>query len=466
MHEKALLDEAKTRVKKYKRRRLAVLLSYYALIAVCSFIAGYVGNMIFKLLTIFVMLLSLTVSRRAVIRFSNKYIMSAITEECDPELAMAIFDELKAAWFDPSRLTVHRLLGDHQTAVTACNRILTDPKCRKKLRRIAPHCIAVIADCYFELGDDDKLRAAVDGFYKYTSAQKNRDRIERALPKMRFYRMYLNDEYEGCLSYVAAPMPVGTLYIPSSNELRRGMVYLKMGDTERARKEFTKAVEIAPKMSYATAAVKQLSLLESPDAADNGTEVLPRDGDVCRFKAPSLRPKRIVTLIASAILCALLIMGPFTAGEQIVFDLAMRQYERDMEKYSQYVVDAAEKEHNGVSFVEALNVEKDGKLVCVLAFCETDVGLAVGEMLNYDEYEGETDVDVFDTVTVIPYDVIEGGGELPYVSHYSPATERVVCGGMYRSKNECPDETYFVVEIKVKNTRILFAVEFIGEPEY
>lgn len=465
MYGKDILDEAKTRVKKYKRRRIAVLLSYYALIAVCFFLMGYGGwSLISELLTVFVMFLFFIVNRRAAVRFSNKYIMSAVTEECDPELALAIFDELKAAWYDPSRLTVYRLLGDHQTAVTACNRILTDSKCRKKLKRLAPHCIAVIADCYFELGDDDKLRSAVNGFYKYASAQRNRERIERAFPKMRFYRMYLNDEYEGCLSYIAVPLPANTLYIPSCNELRRGMVYLKMGDTERARKEFRRAVEVAPKMSYAAA--RQLSLLESPDAADSDTDVLPLDGDACRFEAPSPSLKRIVTLIASAILCALLLMGASTAGERVACDRAMKQYGRDMEKYSQYVVDAAEKEHNGVGFVTALNVDKDGKPVCVLAFCETDGGLAVGEMLNYDEYEGETDVDVFDTVTVIPYDVIEGDGELPYLSHYSPATERVVCGGMYRNKNECPDETYFVIEMKVKNTRILFAVEFIGEPEY
>lgn len=170
--------------------------------------------------------------------------------------------------------------GDYLAAVSICTKKLKE-KCSLKNKC---RYLSVLAEAYFELGDDEKLKAVCDKFSEVTEKSKNPKKMKSQFPLFRFYRHCLDRNFENCLAIYddikANSNPKSLTYKIDGlyGDFNCAVIYYKMGDYEKAKQYFAKVTKKGAKMNASTLAKEYLYAIESgDDSCLKKDEILPDD---------------------------------------------------------------------------------------------------------------------------------------------------------------------------------------------
>lgn len=136
---------------------------------------------------------------------SKKYIFSVMSEELDADTFLATvyqghFDTPTALW----QLSGEYYCGHYQNAISICKLKLADAKRNKRFRYFY---LTYLANVYFDMGNDEKLRAICEEYSACLSKEtdKKQAACRKQFPRMAFYDMYLRQDWDGCNTWVNVP---------------------------------------------------------------------------------------------------------------------------------------------------------------------------------------------------------------------------------------------------------------------
>ena len=143
---------------------------------------------------------------------------------------------------------------------------LDDPKTATRYKY---HYLTYLANVYFDIGDDEKLRSVCEQYEialakEKTSKEANcRTRFAR----MTFYDLYLKQNIEACITWVNTPTPIKlTQY---HRTLCKARLALMQGNAEEANEYYELLAKEAAHLNYGKLAIKQLAEQKNQEIDDS-----------------------------------------------------------------------------------------------------------------------------------------------------------------------------------------------------
>lgn len=149
-------------------------------------------------------------------------------------------------------------VGNYTNAIAICKQKLSEPRYAKTYRYHYYYCLA---NCYFDLGDDQKLKEICDLFYRDLTGERKREKIFKQFSTFRFFSVYLNRNTEACEEYLRQPVQNNLLRV--SAEFKKARVALLCGDETQAKNSFESVIRKAPLLHYAVISEKVLQAMEN-----------------------------------------------------------------------------------------------------------------------------------------------------------------------------------------------------------
>ena len=202
--------------------------------------------------------------------------------------------------------------GQWQRVADICAQKLNDPKYRLKKH----HYMGFLADMYFNLADDVRLREVCDAFDAYAAVSKRDAVMQRMRDPMAYYRDYLNGAYERCFSHrekqlAQAAKQKSMAYATMIRDFEHAVVCLRAGRTEEARTLFAHVATDAPQLALASLAQTYLEAMEDGTALTAPIESVSPSGTDALSPLPRaywvLRMIRQVAIIVSVLVLAVAI---------------------------------------------------------------------------------------------------------------------------------------------------------------
>ena len=185
-------------------------------------------------------------------------------------------------YFSPS--AVYRALGsyyggEHAETVNICEKAMKSEYGKNREYFFAEK----LALTYFELGDDEKLRAAVNYFNAYTAASKKGEAIRKQFGAMRFLAAYLSGDIIACEKSLADSTEIDKRRYANLYEAQKNFFFavacFRLGEKERAKSLFQSVISDAPKTHFARLAQKHLDAYATGDESVLvNREIVPDEG--------------------------------------------------------------------------------------------------------------------------------------------------------------------------------------------
>ncbi|MBQ9746401.1 MAG: hypothetical protein IJW21_06220 [Clostridia bacterium] len=172
-------------------------------------------------------------------------------------------------WFAPSatyRMMASYYSGEHAETVNICTKMLKGkPGAAQKLLYTV-----VLARTYFELGDNEKLRAVCTSFSAYTFTQRNCEKLRAKYPVMEFFAHYLGGDLAACEEAakkgMAAETRVYAKLAAVQSKFFHAVASYRLGNAPKAQILFEEVIYEAPKTHFARMAHTYLDAIALEDA--------------------------------------------------------------------------------------------------------------------------------------------------------------------------------------------------------
>lgn len=235
-----------------------------------------------------------------------KNIQSILTKELNPQ-------KFKAALLQGNvtskSLMEHAMAafytGDYQTAVNIC----FSAKSVKGNVKFKNSYLTLLARCYFETGNYEKLAEVVNDFERDMYASANPEKIANRFTLIPFYSMYLKGDFKGCkylyqglLNHPRNASPFQQIHVRYSYAI----ACYKCGDLAEAAEHFKYVAEGAPQFNIAQKSKEYLDAINNGEEYVNkGEEILPDANYInpCYEKnRRKIKRVRIVTIVLSVMM--------------------------------------------------------------------------------------------------------------------------------------------------------------------
>ena len=293
--------EAKRIIRNVRLARISTaVFPCVAFVLACFFIGKYAFVVALAAVALEIFLLKI---------IEKKMILSIQLSETDSKLYREVVYGLKLT---SHYLTADFCAGDYKRVVNIC---VSEFK-RGADGEYASILLSILADCYFFLGDREKLRAVSEAYKSFINRETCS--VKKGIrDRMSFVDNFLDEKYEDCLEFCRRRV-IEDRSIEMYNEFRKGIVYYRMGEFESAKQYFGYILTNAPKMGIATLAEKGIEAIEScNDYSTLSDEVLPDDGFDSGFAEHQKRRKKInvAVWVICGVLLAAMAVYVFCTGE-------------------------------------------------------------------------------------------------------------------------------------------------------
>ena len=381
--------------------------------------------------------------------FVRKFIFSLVSQKLDAEAFLAL---VRARKFDNKastyQLYAEYAIGNYSSVVAVCESKSKIPALSK---RYGYYYLAYLANVYFDLGEDEKLREVCALFDERLSKEKQsrQDTLKKRHLRMSFYRMYLERRFDDCEKWLEAP--TRTEHDRYHRIFCRARLAQLLGKTEEAKELFALLAKEIPQLNYGKLAARQLS---EPDSPDTPTDTF--DISQAPTELVSYGPSRARTVILRIVLCISAFAFCYITAGYVQQALDERKHERESAAYYEKVRVLLENDYDGVEIYDAfLLVDREQNPVDSLFICRTDTDILIGSLYSY-EGSDETLYEIAATVPIAS--LSEDNVPLWQARLRAQTSDNYIECTIYKSKNEAPEACYAPIPLRIDGKTVYFVI--------
>ncbi len=335
--------------------------------------------------------------------------------------------------------------GEHQAMIDLCTAMLSQRRWNRRLRYL---WLAALADCYFELGDCEKLLLVCDAFDRIVAKEKNPQHVAALGEEFGRYRAYAQKDRDKCREILTQPpktdFPV--------NVYERAFYAARVLDhvldnPEAARVQYQKAASWNEDYSFVRTAKLELEAMERGECyTDTLPEVLPDPKYVPRPPKESMR-NNLSVLVIYTLVMLLIMVTAITLAPRILD----RRYERELEQH-------IKQDYLSVQQLDRFNLHADGELIETMFVCQMDDCLVIGSTYWQD---GQL---VYRNHRVIPVSALQNASKpIGPIEHESVMGTHLITTVVYLHSGDLPAQTYYAATVTIDGQTYYIAVTEITE---
>lgn len=331
--------------------------------------------------------------------------------------------------------------GEYQYAINVATACLKQKKWNRK-RRYA--WLNVLAYCYFELGDDQKLLLVCDAFDRISKDERNAALLQKSRPIFERYRAYAQRDAVRCRMIIDrlgnTKYPIDTYY---NAFYRARVLQYVFGDTEAARQQYAKATGAANEYSFVRLAKQEMQAMEQGERyTDSMPEVLPDEGFVPRAG-------REYTMVQSCIL------GSYTIVMIIIASCSVMLIPKLMDMRTESnLKKLLEQDYISVQQLDCFNIDANDEVADSMFVCVIDESVVVGS-----EYITNHKQIVYQLkYSVRVSDLQNPNYRLSPIRHICGLEDYEITSAFFRSYEEIPEHALYVASIEIDGATYYLAV--------
>lgn len=318
----------------------------------------------------------------------NKFFVSVINKKLDADTYLSMVYQGNV----DSRLASMQLYGEYwcgnyQNVIRICKKKLADPKAANKFDFLY---FAYLANVYFDLGDDEKLRDVCARFEASVMNKKPKlqKKYAKIFKRMAFYKVYLSGNTEDCAVWLENN-PAKDKLIGYYRLFAKARVAMLEGNEDGAREIYETLAREIPQLNYGKLASVILTRMENKEAEPYKFHAMIENMNTDVRLFPARRVKNMVIGGIIGICVGIIMISVGIGGGD-----GYSEYEAEL-----YAL--VEKDYNNVEIIEAFLLQKDDEDIDAMFICRTDREILVCRSYVYegeDElyYEKITDVSIKD----------------------------------------------------------------------
>lgn len=318
----------------------------------------------------------------------NKFFMSVINKKLDADTYLSmVYQGNVDSRFASMQLYGELWCGNYQNVIGICEKKLSEPKIAEKFDFFY---FTYLANVYFDLGDDEKLRDVCARFEASVMNKKPglRKKYTKIFQRMDFYKVYLSENTEDCVAWLNNNPPKGKL-MGYKRMFLKARIAMMQGKEEEACGIYEALAREVPQLNYGKLASVILTRMENKEAEPYKFHAMIENVNTDVRLFPTRRVKNMVIGFILGI-CVGIILLSFGIGGG--------------DSYSEYEAELCalvEKDHDNVEIIEAFLLQKGDEDIDAMFICRTDRKILVCRSYVYegeDElyYEKITDVSIKD----------------------------------------------------------------------
>ena len=384
-----VIQKAKRYIKRYKIWR--TIFAFCIVLGYC--LVALLGNIFAELAASVVFLLMILIGLPIIF---NKCIPSILNKKLDADTYLAAvyqgkFDTPAALW----QLQGEYFCGHYQNVISICKLKLNDPKIANRYKY---HYLTYLANVYFDIGDDEKLRSVCEQYEialakEKTSKQAN---CRTRFPRMTFYDLYLKQNIDACITWVNTPTPI------TLNQYHRkfckARLALMQGNEKEANEYYEVLAKEATLLNYGKLARKHLAEQKNQEADDSLQTLTISDESTDVILYPANRRKFRKTLS----ICLIAYVVIYAAIGILIVLNSNKDSDSRQDAYQAYLENVrilVEEDYDNVVMLEAFNLKNGEEYIDAMFICRTDEKIIVGSLYTYDGdsqqyYEKMTDITI------------------------------------------------------------------------
>ena len=362
-------------ITKYKALKVLAYLS----VAAVGIIALIINTPIASCIAVmFIIAWSNFVPKKFIPSIFEKYIKSSLVYALDALDAPLYMQILKKSGTNTPDAT-YRLCGEYhsgnyQAAADICTQCLAD----EKLASFKYSYYEYLALCYFDIGNDKKLKEVCDAFMESVEkeAPKVKEYLLKNCPNITFFTQYLSGEYEKCLDRTNRESDSKRTSL--TRKFRKAVILLQTGEKAEAKALFESVQNGAPSFHLAWLASHGIEAIEKGiPYRETFENITPSNEELPELKRIKRNAKlgKILTVVAICCFAAIFIFS--------IFNYAGSLGNSETSKLIEEIRVLAEENYDGVEVVDAFNLKKDGEIIDTMFICKTDEKYIIGSVFSY-----------------------------------------------------------------------------------
>ena len=327
--------------------------------------------------------------------------------------------------------------GNYAYVISCCAKQLQQKR-NNKMHRY--HCLHMLAHCYYELGDDQKLDAVCRAFEDMLAKEKNPAPIATAFDIMRYYRAFLDKDVKRCYAFIEKEQKIKALSHEYEKKFHRARIAQDiLGDMEQAQALYLQAAQGPADFAFVRYSAVGV------DYRKEFGEVLP-DPDVSLKVSKEHKILNAIVLplvLCVAIVCAVLYVSNI---DKILAwgDVAQIRLELGKKGYD-------EVEHIGY-----LSIEQDGTTLESVYVCAAD-----GEIVLVGSYVLDRNATraFYRVLGSVPAEqVSDANAEIKPLTVMGAAENLLITFGFYRAEQQIPQDAKYVIALPTGGNTLYVAV--------
>ncbi len=342
-------------------------------------------------------------------------------------------------------------VGNYANAIAICRQKLAEPRYARIYRF---HYYHLLANCYFDLGEDRKLKEICDLFYQNLALERKREKILKKFAPMKFYSVYANGNLEACEQYLNQTQKDNLSRV--SAEFQKARIAWLRGETEQAKASFEEVIRTAPLLHYAVISEKALQAMKNGGGyADAVTPIVTEPDKAFFWALPKGGTLHTVTKILVAVIVFFVLFLTFVSGIAEGFQNLDVPYYEEVETL-------VGQDYEGVQVLHVFELDKNGKWIDTLFLAETKDSVLI---CSYYSYVGDEKL-YYRVLEEIPLSAFAAEDFSPITQKYKAITSEFwIHSGFYKRRSEIPDKDEYTVKITVNGESFYFAVTEIKEED-
>ena len=330
--------------------------------------------------------------------------------------------------------------GEHQAVINVCTKMLSQRKWNRRLRYL---WLSGLSDCYFELGDDQKLLLVCEAFDRLAEKENDARRIAGLADVFARYRAYAQRDEAKCREILAqAPKTEYSINIYESAFFAARVSQHVLGDDEAARAYYAKAASWNEEYSFVRTAKLELEAMERGECyTDALPEVLPDPDYIPRAGREYMRTNLGVLVVYTVAMLLVIVTTVILAP-----GILERRYERELQQLLQ-------QDYISVQELDRFNVHVGGELIETMFVCHMDETLVIGSAYTRN---GQL---VYQNQRIIPVNALQNASKpIGPIEHRSILGTHAVTTMIYLNAEDLPKQTYYVATVTIDGKTYYIAV--------
>jgi len=347
-------------------------------------------------------------------------------------------------------------VGHYANVISLCNQKLEARRADKQWKY---YYFSYLANSYFNLGDDERLREICNRFYQSLASERKKDKIFKRFEGFSFFSVYLNRNFEACEQYLSKVQKNPLLHI--NTVFLKARTALLKEDAAQAKTCFETVVAEAPLLHYARLSEAALQAMENGEEYREAVSVFSE----AEVPAP-LQPPAVASFlhVYSKVIRILFIALVLFCTVILLIGKVIDSGSQSWDEYCAEIETLVEADYGDVTVLDAFDLKKEDFWVDAMFICKTSDSILVGSLYYY---EDDWDTTYYEIQAQISLSTLLSD-DFRQMSHtYDSVTEECsVTSAFYANEGDVPEKNYYSTVFDVEGRRFAFAVTAIVDGVY